>query len=167
MTAIFPRLTLLGCILCAACAPQYVERSADDPQDVPVRRAFFETNPSNLEAAFEFGCREPGDVYSRPDSTTARCNIVPTPESAAFLLVQFDAELEQPTLVVQKTVRPVANCFEVEMSYFAEIKAKTGNQQRIYIQSRNLDRQIDQILLSTGGRLSLAQSPAQDCAPAG
>lgn len=152
MRDVFPRITLLSCLLCAACAPQYVERTADDPQDVPVRRALFAANPVGLGMAFEEGCQEPGDVFSTPDRTTARCDIVPTPESAAFLLVQFEAELEVPTLVVQKVVRQVSECFEVEMSYFAEIRAKTGNLQRVYIQNRGLDRQIDQILSTTGGQ---------------
>lgn len=154
MMRLAPRITLLLCLTCAACAPQYVARNPGEPQDLPVRRAIFAANPVDLNAAFEQGCQQPGDVFSQPNRETARCDIVPTPDSAAFLLIQFDAKLEAPSLVVQKVVRKAAECFEVEMSYFAEVRAKTGNLQRIYIQSRDLDRQIDQILTTTGGQTS-------------
>lgn len=145
-------LTALVSAICAGCTTQYVGYSPEDPQDVPVRRAFFPANPSALDAAFKEGCNSPGDRFSRPDRQTARCNILPSPESAAFLLTQFDAQLEVPNLVVQKITRPAEDGFEVEMSYFAEIRAKTGNRQRVYIRNPVLDRQIDVILENSGGR---------------
>lgn len=136
----------------AACAPQDVSISQTSPQDVPVRRAAFDANPTVLHAVFQRACSDPGDEYSEPDGRTARCDSLPTAEGAAFLLLLFDAELEVPKLVMQKTTKPDADAgFVVELSYYAEITAKSGGRQRIYVPRKDMDRLLDQILAMSGG----------------
>ncbi len=116
-----------------------------------MRKAFFETNPSVLHDVFRTGCDGPGDTYDEPNRQTARCAILPSPEGAAFLLIEFDAGLELPRLVVQKVTRRSGEGYEVEMSYYAQIRSKEGVRQRIYMPREKLDRQIDLILTNTGG----------------
>ncbi len=167
MNAILRPACLAALVLSVGCAPQYVGVVASDPQDVPRRQAAFAANPEGLDIAFKEGCNSPGDTFSRPDRKTARCNITPTPESAAFLLIEFDALLEAPKLIVQKITETRDDCYFVEMSYFAQITAKSGNPQRVYIRNRNLDRQIDLILSRSGGRLFSGPEDTVKCAPEG
>lgn len=138
-------------LLCLACTPQDVAVPSADSPDIPVRKAYFDSNPEVLHEVFRTGCDGPGDTFSQPNWQTARCAILPTPEGAAFLLIEFDAELEMPKLVVQKVTRRAGEGYEVEMSYFAEIRSKTGKRQRVYMPRAALDRQIDLILTNTGG----------------
>jgi hypothetical protein len=142
----------LAGLLCLSCAPQDVAVQAGDSPQIPVRKAYFATNPSVLHEVFRVGCDGPGDTYDEPNWQTARCAILPTPEGAAFLLLEFDAGLELPKLVVQKVTRRAGEGYEVEMSYFAEIRSKAGKRQRVYMPRDTLDRQIDLILANTGGR---------------
>ena len=144
-------LGVLSGLLCISCTPQDIAvQPADGPQ-IPVRKAYFETNPSVLHEVFRAGCDGPGDRFTEPNWQTARCSILPTPEGAAFLLLEFDADLEIPRLVVQKVTRRSGDGYEVEMSYFAQIRSKSGQRQRVYMQRETLDRQIDLILTNTGG----------------
>ncbi|MEM6310739.1 MAG: hypothetical protein AAF754_11870 [Pseudomonadota bacterium] len=149
-------ISLYCCLLAIGCAPQYIETTADSPQDVPARRAIFATNPAGLDTAFKDGCSSPGDTITRPNARTLRCNIVPTPQSAAFLLLEFDAKLEPPKMVVEKVTRQLSDCVLVEFSYFAEITAKSGKPQRVYIPNRSLDRRLDQILRASGGSVDVS-----------
>ena len=75
--------------------------------------------------------------------------------------------LFQPSAVMvrvnPRVTREVADCFEVEMSYFAEILAKSGKRQRVYIRSKTLDRQIDAVLRHSGGFTSTGSAPAPSC----
>lgn len=144
-------ITLVVALALGACGPQYVEIETSVGQDVPSRRAFFAANPSGLDEAFAMGCSSPSDRFWRPDGNTARCDIVPTPQSAAFLLTEFDARLEAPKIVLEKTTRSSGACFIVEMRYFAEITAKSGNAQRVYVPNQAMDRRIDRILQASGG----------------
>lgn len=138
-------------LFCLACTPQDVAGPSRDSPDIPVRIAYFATNPSVLHDVFRSGCDGPGDTFRRPNWQTARCIILPTPAGAAFLLTEFDADLEVPKLVVQKVTRRSGDGFEVEMSYFAQIRSKQGTRQRVYMKRPALDRQIDLILENTGG----------------
>lgn len=146
--------------LLVGCGPQYVGFSPEDPQDVPTRRAIFDANPDGLDEAFAQGCQSPGDTLTRPTRNTTRCNIPPTPESAAFLLLEFDAKLEAPKMVVEKVTRQLTDCILVELSYFAEITAKSGKPRRVYIVNRSLDRRLDNILRASGGAVNAA---SKDC----
>ncbi len=142
---------VLAGLFCVACAPQDVAVSQDAGPDIPVRKAYYDSNPTVLHEVFRSGCDGPGDRYSQPNFQTARCAILPTPEGAAFLLIEFDAGLETPKLVVQKVTRRSGEGYEVEMSYFAQIRSKAGKRQRIYLPRQSLDKQIDLILENTGG----------------
>lgn len=135
----------------SACAPQYVERVATDEQDLPVRRATFAANPTPLDDAFRSSCDAPGDVLRDVSRSVVQCRILPPPDVAAFLLLQYDGALEAPTLVVQKETGRDENAFVVELSYFAEVIQKSGNPRRIYIKQRALDQLMDQLLIATGG----------------
>lgn len=164
MAGIQRHLSLALFLGLAACAPAYVERPSKGPEDIPARRALFAANPETLDEAFQMGCQSPGDSFTRPDRETARCSIVPTPESAAFLLIKFDAELEAPRLIVQKITRPLQDCVLVEISYFAEIRAKSGRRQQVYLPNRMLDRRLDAILRQTGGTTVADVPDAVACA---
>ncbi|THH38763.1 hypothetical protein E4Z66_04150 [Aliishimia ponticola] len=153
MSRFHPVLFGLIGLLTTACAPQNVAIRQVDLQDVPRRTAFFATNPMALDEAFKEGCNGPGDIFRRIDGDTAQCALLPTPEGAAFLLVTFDAQLEEPRLIVEKRTRRDGDGYRVEMSYYAEVLAKTGKRQRIYMPRRTLDRQIDMILTNSGGQL--------------
>ncbi|MEL6449640.1 MAG: hypothetical protein AAFQ19_00150 [Pseudomonadota bacterium] len=83
-----------------------------------------------------------------------QCRILPPPDVAAFLLLQYDGALEAPTLVVQKETDPADGTYVVELSYFAEVVQKSGKPRRIYFKQRELDRLMDQLLAATGGLVS-------------
>lgn len=134
-----------------ACAPQYVETIATTEQDLPVRRAVFAEAPVPLDDAFRSSCDSPGDVFRQVSRTVVQCRILPPPDLAAFLVLQYDGALEAPTLVVQKETDQDAGNFVVELSYFAEVVQKSGNPRRIYFVQRNLDSLMDQLLSATGG----------------
>lgn len=135
----------------AACAPQYVETVATSEQDLPVRRAIFADEPEPLDDAFRSSCDAPGDKIRQVSQGVVQCRIVPPPDVAAFLLLQFDGALEAPTLVVQKETAQSEEAYVVELSYFAEVIQKSGYPRRIYFKQRNLDRLMDRLLTATGG----------------
>lgn len=135
-----------------ACAPQYVETIATTEQDLPVRRAVFEQAPQPLDAAFRSSCDSPGDVLRQVSRSVVQCRILPPPDLAAFLVLQYDGALQAPTLVVQKQTDRDADEFVVELSYFAEVVQKSGNPRRIYFKQRDLDALMDQLLQATGGK---------------
>lgn len=148
-----PLLIVLTVVL-GACAPQYVETLATSEQDLPVRRAVFEANPAPLDSAFRSSCDAPGDILRQVSRTVIQCRILPPPDVAAFLLLQYDGALEAPTLVVQKETDPADGTYVVELSYFAEVVQKSGKPRRIYFKQRELDRLMDQLLAATGGLVS-------------
>ena len=145
-----PILAVLLVALCG-CAPQYVETIASSDQDLPVRRAIFEQTPAPLDVAFRSSCDSPGDELREISGSVVQCRILPPPDLAAFLLVQYDGALEAPMLVVQKETDADADAFVVELSYFAEVIQKSGNPRRIYFKQRGLDQLMDQLLVATGG----------------
>ncbi|MEO9573811.1 MAG: hypothetical protein ABJ263_13930 [Tateyamaria sp.] len=145
-----PIFAVLLVALCG-CAPQYVETIASSDQDLPVRRAIFEQPPAPLDLAFRSSCDSPGDELRVVSRSVVQCRILPPPDLAAFLLVQYDGALEAPTLVVQKQTDADADAFVVELSYFAEVVQKSGNPRRIYFKQRSLDQLMDQLLVATGG----------------
>ena len=134
-----------------ACAPQYVETVATTDQDIPVRRAVFAETPTTLDEAFRSSCDSPGDVLRQVSRKVVQCRILPPPDLAAFLVLQYDGALEAPTLVVQKETDQVVDDFVVELSYFAEVVQKSGSPRRIYFVQRNLDSLMDDLLATTGG----------------
>lgn len=133
------------------CAPQYVETIAASEQDLPVRRAVFEDTPAPLDLAFRSSCDSPGDELREVSRSVVQCRILPPPDLAAFLVLQYDGALEAPSLVVQKQTDPAEDSFVVELSYFAEVVQKSGNPRRIYFKQRSLDQLMDQLLVATGG----------------
>ena len=146
-----PILPLLLVAL-TACAPQYVETVVQDGQDLPVRRAVFAQEPEPLDVAFRSSCDSPGDELRQISRTVVQCRILPPPDVAAFLVLQYDGALAAPTLVVQKeTGRDAEDGFVVELSYFAEVVQKSGNARRIYFKQRSLDTLMDELLRATGG----------------
>ena len=134
-----------------ACAPQYVETIATSEQDLPVRRAVFDQAPEPLNFAFRSSCDSPGDEFRQISGSVVQCRILPPPDLAAFLVLQYDGALEAPSLVVQKETETTADTFVVELSYFAEVIQKSGTPRRIYFKQRNLDSLMDQLLAATGG----------------
>lgn len=138
-------------ILVAACAPQYEERTIRNPQDLPARVAKFESRPTTLDSAFEAACNTPGDRFLKMSRDLVQCRIPPSPDMAAFLVLQYDGALEAPTLVMQKRTSAHQDDYIVEMSYFAEVRQKSGGARKIYFKQRRMDRMVDQLLSSTGG----------------
>ena len=136
-----------------ACAPQYVETIATSEQDLPVRRAVFDQVPEPLNLAFRSSCDSPGDEFREISKSVVQCRILPPPDLAAFLVLQYDGALEAPTLVIQKETGRDADAFVVELSYFAEVVQKSGNTRRIYFKQRSLDSLMDRLLAATGGTI--------------
>jgi hypothetical protein len=135
----------------AACAPQYIETVVTSEQDLPVRRAIFAESPNPLDEAFRSSCNAPGDQIKQVSKAVVQCRILPPPDIAAFLVLQYDGALEAPTLVVQKQTAQADETYVVEMSYFAEVIQKSGNPRRIYFKQRGLDNLMDALLKATGG----------------
>ncbi len=134
-----------------ACAPQYVATVATSEQDLPVRRAAFATQPEQLDSAFRSSCDSPGDEVRQVSGGIVQCRILPPPDLAAYLLLQFDGALETPILVIQKQTDREDGGFVVELSYFAEVVQKSGKPRRIYFKQRALDGLMDELLTATGG----------------
>lgn len=147
MRPVFPALL----VVLGACAPQYVETIATSPQDLPVRRAVFDQKPEPLDMAFRSSCDSPGDELRVISRSVLQCRILPPPDLAAFLVLQYDGALTAPSLVVQKETGKDADDFVVELSYFAEVVQKSGNPRRIYFKQRDLEVLMDQLLVATGG----------------
>lgn len=157
MTRFFARFSASAAPVVAlaltACAPQYVERVATPEEDLPERVATFPGAPERFNALFQAACNDPGDRFVRPTRAVRQCRSLPSPDLAAFLLVQYDGALELPTLVIQTEERPSGGPVEVGFSYFAEVPQKSGTARRIYFKDRELDAFIDQLLVSSGGTL--------------
>lgn len=136
-----------------ACAPQYVETIATSEQDLPVRRAVFDQEPEPLNLAFRSSCDSPGDEFREISRSVVQCRILPPPDLAAFLVLQYDGALAAPTLVIQKETGRDADAFVVELSYFADVVQKSGNTRRIYFKQRSLDSLMDRLLAATGGTI--------------
>ncbi|WP_420011598.1 hypothetical protein [Tateyamaria sp.] len=107
--------------------------------------------PEPLDDAFRANCDSPGDQIMQVSRTVVQCRILPPPDMAAFLVLQYDGALEAPALVVQKETDAIDDRFLVEMSYFAEVIQKSGNPRRIYFKQRSLDRLMAELLQATGG----------------
>ncbi len=141
---------LLPCLL-LACGPQYVERVAAPGEVLPARQAFFAQRPDALDEAFRASCAPPIRAVRQITRDTVQCRIIPRPEAAAYLLLNFDGALEAPSMVVQKRTRRAEGGYLVELSYFAEVTQKSGYPRRIYESRRDMDRLLDRLLESTGG----------------
>lgn len=142
-------LVLAGLI--SGCAPQYVERTATTDAELPVNEARFDERPERLHAAFRDSCQGPTDSYSVIGQDQARCQMIPPPDVAAGLLVQFDGALEIPKIIVERMTRPADDGFVVGISYFASVPKKSGGNQRVYLRSRDLDRTIATLFRAFGG----------------
>lgn len=135
----------------SACGPQYIETVVTSEQDLPVRRATFAESPALLDTAFRSSCDAPGDKIKQVSKSVVQCRILPPPDIAAFLLLQYDGAIEAPTLVVQKqTARDDAE-YVVELSYFAEVIQKSGYPRRIYFIQPELNNLMDALLEASGG----------------
>ena len=148
------RFTALLPIFLAACAPQYVETTVSNPQDLPARRALFAQDPTGLHEAFRDACDSPGDKLATPSRGIVQCRTLPTPDFAAFLLLEYDGALKTPTVVMQKQQRRTDAGQEstmIEFSYFAEVPQKSGQARRIYYKDRQLDQLLDQMMRAAGG----------------
>jgi len=149
-------ITLAGpflALVLSACTPQYVERVASATEALPERTALFPGAPTQLRSSFRAACTDPGDQYLRRSGGIRQCRSLPTPELAAFLLVQYDGALEVPKLIIQTEERGTGAPVEVGFSYFAEVTQKSGSVQRVYFRDRELDGFIDRLLVATGGTL--------------
>ncbi|MEL7098946.1 MAG: hypothetical protein AAGM84_08975 [Pseudomonadota bacterium] len=140
-------------LLLGACTPQYVERVATSEQDLPERVAIFPGAPTVLRDSFRAACTDPGDQFVRVNRQIRQCRSLPTPDLAAFLLVQYDGALEVPKLIIQTEERGTGSSVEVGFSYFAEVTQKSGGVRRIYFRDRQLDAFIDRLLVAAGGTL--------------
>ena len=148
-------ITALLPIFLAACAPQYIETTVTNPQDLPVRRALFAQDPEGLHEAFRAACDSPGDTLATPSRGIVQCRTLPTPDFAAFLLLEYDGALKTPTVVMQKQKRRTDAGPEstmIEFSYFAEVPQKSGNARRVYYKDRQLDQLLDQMMRAAGGK---------------
>lgn len=134
-----------------ACAPQDVVTVAASEQDLPVRSALYASAPNELDTAFRLLCDSPGDELRRVSRSVVQCRILPRPDLAAFLLLEFNGALEAPTLVLQKQTSEVDGQYVVEISRFAEVVQKSGNPRRIYFKNRSFDELIDELLEKSGG----------------
>lgn len=151
LRALLRPVIALFAVAAAGCAPQYVETLATSEQDLPVRRAIFAESPGPLDEAFRSSCDSPGDKIKDISTSVVQCRILPPPDVAAFLVLQYDGALEAPILVVQKETGQADETYVVEMSYFAEVIQKSGKPRRIYFKQRSLDRLMDGLLEATGG----------------
>ena len=147
------RTFILGLIgLTAACAPQYSQTQLEPGTPFPINEARFDERPEQLHLAFRASCQGPADSYSDRGADEAICQMIPPPDVAAGLIVQFDGALEVPMIVVERMTRKVDDGYVVGISYFATVPKKSGNDQRVYLRSRGLDRIIENLFRAYGGR---------------
>ena len=141
------------CVFAAltACAPQYTETLLAPGASAPVNEARFAARPDLLHQAFRDSCQGPTDEYSAPDGTTGRCQMVPSPDIAANLILRYDGALEIPHIVVERQTRPVSDGYVVAISYFASIPQKAGAPRRVYLRSPELDRNFAALFEAFGG----------------
>jgi hypothetical protein len=135
----------------SACAPQYIETVATSEQDLPARRATFAQSPEPLNETFTALCDSPGDVVRQVSASVVQCRMLPPPDFAAFLVLQYDGALQAPALVVQKQTAQKDDAYVVELSYFAEVMQKSGSPRRVYFRQRRMDAVMDGLLTATGG----------------
>ncbi len=138
-------------LLSSACAPQYVERTADPDAALPINEARFAERPERLHNAFRDSCQGPTDSYTVIGADKARCQMIPPPDVAAGLLVRFDGALAIPKIIVERVTRQAEDNYVVGISYFATVPKKSGANQRVYLRSRDLDRTIERLFRAFGG----------------
>ncbi|WP_223428757.1 hypothetical protein [Tateyamaria pelophila] len=118
---------------------------------MPARRALFGESPATLDEVFRSSCNAPGDKIKQVSTSVVQCRILPPPDIAAFLLLQYDGALEAPSLIVQKQTARNDAGYAVELSYFAEVIQKSGKPRRIYFRQPRLDVLMDGLLEASGG----------------
>jgi hypothetical protein len=154
MLRFFCATTLSLVSVLAGCATIPSKNETSGAAIVPYRAAVFDANPANMHEAFRAACDSPGDELIQPSKNTDICRFLPTPELAAYLLTEYDGRLEVPHVVLRKDTLALEQGVEVRISYFAEVVAKSGKTQKIYKSTPLLDRRIDTLLQSAGGRLN-------------
>jgi hypothetical protein len=118
---------------------------------LPVSKARFDSRPDQFYAAFAASCQGPADEYRTLGRDSAQCRMKPTPEIAAGLIFRYDGALEIPRIVVEQKTEQKDGNVVVSISYFATVPQKSGGQQRVYLRSRQLDRDFDNLFRLFGG----------------
>ena len=136
----------------AGCSPQLTETRLAPGQDVRVNEALYIVEPTGLYTAFRESCQGPGTQYKALGATGAQCRLVPTPDIAAQLIVRYDGALDIPYYFIERRTRQSEDGFVISFDYFATVPQKNGSEQRVYVRTRRLDRQIDEMFRLTGGQ---------------
>lgn len=144
-------LHILIAVALVGCTQQFTETRLEPGEAVRMNEALYVEEPQGLYNAFRESCSGPGSKYTRLGTTGARCRLVPTPDVAAELLIRYDGALDIPFFFVERQTRSEGEAYVISLDYFASVPLKNGHEQRVYLRSTRLDRQIDQMFRITGG----------------
>lgn len=133
------------------CSPNFTETEVEPGQTVRVNQALYVEEPQILYTAFRNSCDGPGSQYKELGPNGAQCRLAPTPDVAAELLLRFDGDLGIPYYFIERRTQAASEGFVVTLDYFASVPLKNGKERRVYLRSKRLDRQIDQMFVQTGG----------------
>jgi hypothetical protein len=116
-----------------------------------VSEARFSEKPEILHQAFAESCKGPTDQYKVLPGGDARCQMVPSADIAASLLLRYDGALAIPYIVVERRTRLEGEAYIVGISYFATVPQKSGSLQPVYMNSPQLNRTFDNLFRAFGG----------------
>ncbi|MGR3435425.1 MAG: hypothetical protein ACU0CO_11145 [Shimia sp.] len=111
--------------------------------------------PGPLFQAAEAACSAPNDRFVRVSRTAIRCESLPSPTTAAALIVNYDGDIENlPRLVNRLEAQDEGSGIRVTADYFFDVPRKGGAVTRVVIAEPETDRTIRRVLALTGGEIS-------------
>ncbi len=155
---------LTGLFLLAACAqpipdPSEVIVVSDAPPTLPGElavgqsQAFFAAYPDNLLQAAIAACSSPGQTPLQPDPDTVRCETLPSPDSAAALILTYDGTVTAlPLYIVSFAARADGAGYLVTADNYVTVPQIDGSTREIRLIDQRVAAGMMDLLVSAGGR---------------
>jgi hypothetical protein len=155
-------LTLVLVALLPGCAPlppagtvPPVPAAAPGPGELwpGQRQAFFEDDPAEFLAATRAACAGPGLSTGRSGAEDFRCELLPTPEIAAMLILRYGGTVEAlPVYVLSFTSEPSGEGYVVTADARVLVPRGDGSVLTLRFADPEVDADITAILTAAGGR---------------
>jgi len=115
--------------------------------------AYFASYPDHLFEAAEAVCTGPGQDIVRKGENQLSCESLPTPETAAGLILQFDGTVEElPKHVITFSGQQDSTGYLVTTDSYIRIPQRSGDPQRLRFPDPALQENFEELLLRAGGR---------------
>ncbi|MEL6609138.1 MAG: hypothetical protein AAFO93_09535 [Pseudomonadota bacterium] len=140
----------LGAGVLAGCSPALSPSAGDAPGR---QSAYFAEFPTQLFAAAALGCSRQADTLRRADEDTVVCESLVPPEVAASLILQYDGNLEDlPVYINRISATPAGPGYRVTVEYFFSVPQQSGDTTVIRVRQTQIERTVREVFLMAGGQ---------------